>query len=244
MSNLEDDLDCDEGCKKYILELRSYKINKEVMKWVEEKITSVERRIHKFTKITLAAYIILGYTILKKDTTIEKILEKTGTVKHKKKILDLISGDSTDNTPIHELQMGMPIIVCCPIIYTHDIIKFFCISRNIEITEKVISLISKIKKFTYIMFLSINLLSNYEPKSLACVFVYFYLNYMQPVLPVKELRKITIRKTHFKTISISKIKSPDINPKDFDSCLEIINLYFFNFIRTCKKRQLKDLMGY
>lgn len=233
-----------ESDKKYINILRSYPIDREVMMWVENKILNIERRIHKFSEHTLCAYIILGYRSLEKHITIEEVLEKTKTKSKKKKILDLISGDSTENTPIHELGIGMPIIICSPLIYISKIVKKFYVLKNLEMNDGMKELIKNIKKFAEIIFLSVNIISNFEPKSLACVFVYFFLSEIVNINKILKNKSLNVRKTHFKTLSLTEGKNSDINPKDFDSCLDIISNVFYNFVKNNKKSTIKKLITY
>ena len=234
----------EESSKKYINTLRSFSIDHEVIVWVEDKILSLDRRIHKFDNTTLAAYIILGYRSLEKKTTIENILEKTGTMKKRKKVLDLISGDSTENTPIHEVGIGIPVIICSPVDFISQIVKKFYEMKAMKMDEGMKILSKNIKKFTCIMFNSINILSNYEPKSLACAFVYFYLNEIIDINHSAHSNGVAIKKTHFKTLSLSDERKSDINPKDFDCCFEIIQKYYDGFMEVCDRKEFKELVTY
>lgn len=230
--------------KPHISLLRSYKIDRRVINWVEEKISNLSRRVHKFSDETLAAYIFLGYKSLGKDIILDKVLEKTGTQGKKKKILDLISGDSTKNTPIHELGIGIPIIITSPIEYTDKILKKFYISKKLEQNEGMKILSFNIKRFTHIIFFSINILSIYEPKSTACVFVYFYLSSVIKLDKLFRDSNITVRKTHFKTMSLTKGRNSDINPSDFDECLKILEYHYKKFVKHSDSKTIRKLIMY
>ncbi len=231
----------EESSKKYINRLRSFDVNKEVIVWVENAILSLDRRKHKFDDPTLAAYIIQGYKALGKEVRTETIIRKTGTMDERKRVLSLMSGESTENSTILDTGMGVLIEICSPVDFIEEILIKFYEKKNIEINKSSMKYAKGIIKFSHVLFQSINKLQNYEPKSLACAFVFFYLEYaitIQPKLKILE----PIKKTHFKTLSISSKKTTDVNPKDFDACYEIIKKYFNMLADELDEEELRELL--
>lgn len=233
-----------ENQKKHINKLRSFEgIDPEVLAWVENEILSVERRIHKYSDESLIAYIILGYQSLRKEFNIDNILEVTKTIKLKKKIFDLISGDSTKNSPIHDINFGIPIIIGSPVNYIEIVLTKFFEKRKIRLIDNFPSLCRRIEYFTYIMYESARTFSNYEPRSLACSFVFFYLSNFTNICSSSG-KKTTFKKTHFKTLTFSEEGKIDINPKDFDICFEQISVFFERFKEECTSEELEQLICY
>jgi len=233
---------CEESNKKHINILRSYEeIDLKVKIWVENVLTTVSRRIHKYDQPSLIACIIRGYETLKIDYDIDDILDKTDSRKYKKKISDLISGCSTKNSPINEIEVIIPVIIVYPSKYIDCILETFYKDRGITIDFDINLLSERIKYFTYILFESSSTLSNYEPKSLACSFVFFYLsNFVD--LDSNHGKKLALKKSHFKSLITGKMKRTDINPKDFDICLRKIEIYFDNIKRRATEDQLYKLI--
>lgn len=233
-----------ENNKKYINRLRSFAgIDQEVILWVEREILSVERRIHKYGDEALAAYIVLGYKALEKECSMDYILEQTKTTKLKKKILDLTSGESTKNTPIHNVRLGIPIQIGSPVDYINIIVNKFLENRGIRLKDKIEELCLSIEFFAYTICESSRIISNYEPRSAACAIVFFYLSNFTDISSIKG-KKTGIKKTHFKTLSFNDEGTIDINPKDFDTCCLKLERYYQRFEELASEEDVLFLINY
>ena len=238
----------EESGKKHITMLRSFEgIDFDVKIWVENKILSVSRRIHKYDKASLVAYIIRGYESLGKNYDIDDILETTKSRSIKRSVLDLISGGSTKNSPINDVDVIMPILIVYPTKYIELILEKFFLNREIEIDDRSFNkLCENIKYFTHIICEASKILPNYEPRSLACSFVYFYLVNCTCVNDLLSFsgKKFLIKKSHFKSLSFYGGKKVDINPKDFDICYLKIERYYKAFQEIATEEELYQLIYY
>lgn len=144
-----------------------------------------------------------------------------GTFTKKKQVLDLISGISSKNSPVHNASICIPKLIKHPGEFIPTVISnffnHFYASLNIDLDP----IIRDILHFTNVIYSADLRLSNLEPKACASAFVYFYVS----TFCISFEKSCPIKKTDFKSMKfICGNDSGGIDPRNFDDC--------FNFIKS------------
>jgi hypothetical protein len=205
--------------KKHIREIRSHGFPTEVVLWIENEILNVKRRIHLYRQETLAAYVILAHQACGIPYNSDNIISVMKCLSKKKKVLDLITGISSKNSPVHDASISIPIIIKHANEFIEIVIcnyfNTFYSSHRIDIG----SICRDVLHFTNILYEADLRLSNFEPKSCACAFVYFYIS----TFCVSFERTCPVKKTDFKNMKfIIGTEQEGINPRNFDDCYDFI----------------------
>lgn len=228
----------DQGDKKCIEYLYKFNFPNEVINWVRNEICNVKRRIHSYDNNTMAAYVILGYNSLGYEPNIDLILDIMGIVNQKKKVLELISGLSTKNTPIHYTKETIISRIIHPSEYIEIIFNTYCLKFN-DVQFDKNSIVLDIIHFTNIFVAADERFLNFEAKTSACTFVFFYIENFSSDRNKKKLPC----KSDFKNIKFSFTNCDEkINPTNFDDCLELINENYKNFVSCCDDFMLNSLI--
>lgn len=228
--------------KKYITKLRSIGIPNHVIMWIENEMFNVTRRIHTYNNATLAAYVILGCQSCKYDCDIPQLLESLEIPKKKKQVLSLVSGISTLNTPIHDASISIPIIVKCPSEMIEIVVELYYTTQKFIIPDNFSRIVADITHFTKIFCDSCNSFRNFEPKSCASAFVYFYISKFSMVDTSNE-RAFSVKKTHFKNMKFGTTKNKEgVNPKSFDQCYDKIDKIFSEFCSRYSQSDVEKLI--
>lgn len=240
-----DELSINDGpTKVHIKKLRDCNFDQDVTNWIEDEISNVTRRIHRYSNETLAAYAIKGHEACKKTYNIDIILMKTGAVGKKKKVLDLVSTTSTKNSPVSDASVSLSMIIRKPEELIEMVIMKYFDKQGIKITFPLKTIVDDISHFTRIFCEFNPVLLNFGPRSCACAFVFFYMSkFSSDQTKTSTKKKAMVKKTHFKSMKFGQDGiSEGVNPKDFDECCMSINEIYTEYEITATPEDLKQLI--
>ena len=226
--------------KKYIIRLRSTGFDQEIVTWVENEIQNLNVRFHKFDDNTLSAYIFLAHQACERPCQLDDILTIMGTRKNKKKILNIISNTYTKKSPINYASINITAIVSSPNDYVKSVLEYYFFENKINAFFIIDALVLDIIHFMNGFFYANDIFKNYEPRTTACAFVYFYLSKFTETISSDstEIRNI-IKKSHFSHIRFgNESHNNAINPKIFETCHDIINSMFNEFTKVATEEQV------
>ena len=221
--------------KSYSKRLRSCDFPPEVCVLIEQKIALVERRIHKYDNETLAAYAVGAFTELKIPYNMDSILEKLDVSGKKKKVLALISPTSTKNSPINESDFHISSIVKSPTEFIAPVLEKYFNTYDMEMDFSFEIFCMNIYNFSDKLCTAAPMFLNYEPRSCACAFIFYYLTKATGVIFK------FVKKTHFRGLKFGK---DCINPKNFDICFELIDKIVTRLRTWCSEDEYSRLIVY
>jgi len=210
---------CEEQKTKRCIEnLMKYNFPNSVINWIENELCNIKRRIHSFDENTMAAYVILGFSKLQIEYNIDHILSIMCLLKNKKRILELISGLSSKNTPIHYSNESIISRIIHPAEYILSIYESYCVTFPYLHQNKENN-IKNIIHFVNIFVEVDERFLNFEAKTSGCAFIFFYI-----ITFFKGVNKKNIPcKSDFKSIRFTFSNFVEkINPSNFDDCLNLI----------------------
>lgn len=230
--------------KVHIKKVRDCNFDVEVTKWIEDEISSITRRIHRYSNETLAAYAVKAHEVCGKSYNLDTILMKMGAVGKKKKVLDLVSSTTTKNSPVSDASVSLSMIIMKPEDLIETVLTKYFDNQDIRITFPLKTIVDDISHFTRVFCEFNPRFLTFGPRSSACAFVFFYMfNFSSDQARLSSKKKTTVRKTHFKNMKFGEDGSSDgINPKDFDDCYSSINEIYKEYEKTATIDDLKQLI--